>query len=147
MTNEEAITTISYLRSEYNCFDEGRRRYHALSMAIEALENNDKLAEDLQNCLDMYKKKKAEVEALKQTQWIPCEERLPQTNVSLIYCTETGCVGEGRYEGYNGIHRIWKMYAVCGTHWDDEVLAWMPLPEPWKGEQNDNLHDDNTRQV
>lgn len=37
MTREEAITTLSFLRSECNCFDEGRERYHALSMAIEAL--------------------------------------------------------------------------------------------------------------
>lgn len=37
MTREEAIITLSFLRSEYNCFDEGRERYHALSMAIESL--------------------------------------------------------------------------------------------------------------
>lgn len=48
----------------------------ALDMAIEALENNDKLAEDLQNCLEMYKKKKAEVEALKRKRgiWMPIEQ-------------------------------------------------------------------------
>ena len=68
-------------------------------------------------------------------QWIPCSERMPQTNVSILYCTTTGTVGEGRYEGHNGIHEVWKMYAICGTHWDDEVVAWMPLPEPYKGEE------------
>lgn len=38
MTKEEAITTLSDIRSEYNCFShvEGGR-YHALSMGIEAL--------------------------------------------------------------------------------------------------------------
>lgn len=69
-------------------------------------------------------------------QWIPCSERLPKTNVSILYCTTTGTVGEGRYEGYNGIHEVWKMYAICGTHWDDEVVAWMPLPELYKGEES-----------
>ena len=39
MTKEEAITILSDIRSEYNCFShiEGGR-YHALSMGIEALE-------------------------------------------------------------------------------------------------------------
>lgn len=39
MTKEEAIFTLSDIRSEYNCFShvEGGR-YHALSMGIEALE-------------------------------------------------------------------------------------------------------------
>lgn len=68
-------------------------------------------------------------------QWIPCSERLPQTNVSILYCTNTGAVGEGRYEGYNGLHSVWKMYAICGTHWDGEVIAWMPLPTPYKGDE------------
>ena len=38
MTKEEAIFTLSDIRSEYNCFShiEGGR-YHALSMGIEAL--------------------------------------------------------------------------------------------------------------
>ena len=38
MTKEEAITIMSEIRSEYNCFShiEGGR-YHALSMGIEAL--------------------------------------------------------------------------------------------------------------
>ena len=38
MTKEEAITILSDIRSEYNCFShiEGGR-YHALSMGIEAL--------------------------------------------------------------------------------------------------------------
>ena len=38
MTKEEAITIMSDIRSEYNCFShvEGGR-YHALSMGIEAL--------------------------------------------------------------------------------------------------------------
>ena len=42
MTKEEAITILSDIRSEYNCFShtEGGR-YHALSMGIEALKITD----------------------------------------------------------------------------------------------------------
>lgn len=38
MTREEAITELSDIRSDYNCFNENEEpKYHALSMAIEAL--------------------------------------------------------------------------------------------------------------
>ena len=38
MTREEAITILSDIRSQYNCFDEAEQTYyHALSMAIQAL--------------------------------------------------------------------------------------------------------------
>ena len=42
MTKEEAITILSDIRSEYNCFShiEGGR-YHALSMGIEALKERE----------------------------------------------------------------------------------------------------------
>ena len=40
MTKEEAISTLSEIRAEYNCYElrDERIRYHALSMGIEALE-------------------------------------------------------------------------------------------------------------
>lgn len=49
MTKTEAITIISDIRSEYNCFGENEEpKYHALSMAIEALQ--DKLTiEEMQS--------------------------------------------------------------------------------------------------
>lgn len=39
MTKEEAISTLSEIRAEYNCYElrDERIRYHALSMGIEAL--------------------------------------------------------------------------------------------------------------
>ena len=66
MTNEEAVKILKAIYF----LDE--KKQETLDMAIEALENNDKLAEDLQSCLEMSKKKKAEVEALKRKrgEWI-----------------------------------------------------------------------------
>lgn len=38
MTREEAIKRLSDIRADYSCFDDDERpKYHALSMAIEAL--------------------------------------------------------------------------------------------------------------
>lgn len=41
MTREEAIKRLSDIRANYSCFDDDERpKYHALSMAIEALQTD-----------------------------------------------------------------------------------------------------------
>lgn len=57
-------------------------------------------------------------------QWIPCSERLPEEGG--YYLTTT--MYQEVYCDY------WN-----GDNFDrtEMVIAWMPLPEPWKGEQNE----------
>lgn len=119
MTREEAITTLSFLRSEYNCFDEERERYHALSMAIEALA---------------------------EQQWISCDERLPEDDTDVLISYRY-IEGEGDTRNikiditsygilYVGGHAV-RDYAKNNIkHWrppfqyfnsNYEVIAWMPL--------------------
>jgi len=62
--------------------------------------------------------------------WISVKDRLPEVDKSILYCAFGRSVGEGVYRGFDGRHHVWNMYAVSGTHWDDEVTHWMPLPEP-----------------
>lgn len=64
--------------------------------------------------------------------WISVKDRLPEIGTSILYCAFGRSVGEGTYQGFDGNHHVWNMYAVSGTHWDDEVTHWMPLPEPPK---------------
>ena len=46
MTREEAIAMLSDIRSDYNCFDENEEpKYHALSMAIEALKSESTMGQ------------------------------------------------------------------------------------------------------
>ena len=69
-------------------------------------------------------------------QWIPVSERLPTARQSVILSTKD-YTGEGCYWETTEYHVIWKGYRWNATYWDDEVVAWMPLPEPYKedGEQ------------
>lgn len=70
------------------------------------------------------------VESLTINGWISVKDRLPEVDKSILYCAFGSSVGEGVYRGFDGRHHMWNMYAVSGTHWDNEVTHWMPLPEP-----------------
>lgn len=60
-----------------------------------------------------------------QTRWIPVSERLPEENEMVIVTSEFGNVTLSTY---------WKK----SYFWDDNhVIAWMPLPEPYKAESED----------
>ena len=126
-----------------------------------------KLDGDCQKCSRLKSKKAYELgkeEQLKQVpRWIPVSERLPEdtkpVNITWVnhkpeayYAdikdrpfTDTGCYCDGK----------WYWYSVpCQDYLDEcrycdvdsmakeiEVIAWMPLPEPYKAESEDK--DDN----
>lgn len=59
--------------------------------------------------------------------WIPCSEKLPKDNTDVIVCFYSGTVTEMRYWG-NGI------FQGIYEHTAKTIVAWMTLPEPYKGE-------------
>ena len=74
-------------------------------------------------------------------QWIPCGERLPEehdyrachenADGAVFWCTDKGIIGMGWY--YESTHS----WADLNDEFNDRlgnVIAWMPLPEPMKGE-------------
>ena len=70
-------------------------------------------------------------------EWIPVSERLPlvgeEVNVSV--CDETGDTR------YNYTSHGWlttnKEYWIVDNEINNYVIAWMPLPMPWRGEKNE----------
>lgn len=61
--------------------------------------------------------------------WIPCSERLPEDETAVLVCTED--------------EFMYLAERTCG-HWEeitgfcsvDDTVAWMPLPEPYKEEDD-----------
>lgn len=134
MTREEAI---KILKSMSDISTQGE----ALEMAIEAL-----TAEEKTKCVAQIKVDTEEiVRRIKEEYditdgWIPCSERLPKARESVLIATSLqhdNWVGEGCYWETTKNHVIWKGYKWNATYWDNEVTAWMPLPEPYKGGEDE----------
>lgn len=107
LTNKESIKWLQSLKSEI-----GKQSNQNLWHYEEAL--------------DMI------IKALQEDEWIPVSDRLPKARESVILSTKEW-TGEGCYWETTKHHVIWKGYRWNATYWDDEVVAWMPLPEPYKG--------------
>ena len=124
MTSEEAREWLRSIKDKYihggdEAFDNARRE--ALSMAIEALEQ--------------------------ESRWIPVSEGLPEKYGECLVMVSSFCgeivfkcsfttdlhkVDEYNFSehkcGFYGIDSEWGSYEI------NDVIAWMPLPEPYKEE-------------
>ena len=78
-------------------------------------------------------------------EWIPCSERLPEPNrhdalnVDVYYLAQTE-FGDMIVASYNESHEGTKWWEQMYSYriFDDEIVAWMPLPEKYKrGDTND----------
>ena len=116
---------------------------HAEEVA-ERLENSHKrdwMCEDDERCAKEHRQLAAWLKELKaykeQTRWIPVSERLPEEKINPI--TEDFYEYQCTYHAY-GIYDV-RSYKFGDGHWwhgpgimDDSVIAWRPLPEPYKAE-------------
>lgn len=107
--------------------------------------------ESYEDCLkDAVKTFKDIPSAEKQGEWIPCSERLPNEGEVVLVCMriesykaeweeqrsiEFGRISSDRYDYYE---TGWEWLNESGADywqadWNNSILAWMPLPKPWEG--------------
>jgi len=63
--------------------------------------------------------------------WIPVSEKLPEKGKQVLCCNKQGSVFTSAVT-YIGKYYDRNTYVCFGQHCD--VIAWMPLPEPYKAE-------------
>lgn len=116
-------------------------RLISLQAAIDAickegtrLERNGTVAmcEIKQWCIDLLERLPS---AQPEPQWIPCSERLPAYGEDVLISIG-GCCNVGHIVPVNEEEQ-YNWYFSGWYHLPNDVDAWMPLPEPWKGEQNE----------
>ena len=130
MTEKEAIFVLHKLKPTIPRAD-GKSTTHilettALDLAIKALDQEKKTG-----------------------RWIPCSKRLPEKNGRYIVTRGLKDCGSlwnrvyiANYSDLMGLckEKIWWSGNVGKSDFErhDDVLAWMPLPEPYKEESEDN---------
>ena len=72
-----------------------------------------------------------------ESEWVSCEEEMPidsQEVIASVYWTDYGDTITA-YGHYNARFDKWKLHSVIEGELIKgfEVIAWMPLPEPYKG--------------
>ena len=68
-----------------------------------------------------------------EQRWIPCSERLPDENQKVIVCLTDWQTGEQEIDV--SCRRDYNMWRGHGRY-NESCVAWMPLPEPWEGEND-----------
>ena len=64
--------------------------------------------------------------------WIPVEERLPEAEQEhVLACRRDGSIDTARYSPYSD---RWYVGSMCSVSLD--VIAWRPLPEPYRPERS-----------
>ena len=87
-------------------------------------------------------------------QWIPCSERLPEYGVPVLTWDGSMWTTEQRIpfildDDFNRIYSEWWVDADFDEDYEDAgyypnlrdgaAIAWMPLPEPWKGADDEDV--------
>ena len=75
------------------------------------------------------------IKAFEQTRWIPCSERLPEKDVNVLTYHRNESFD---YQYVSWIDDYSGKWAGFIGNLSDDVLAWMPLPEPYKAESEVN---------
>ena len=67
-------------------------------------------------------------------EWIPCSEKLPNESGTYIISANDGHINHVSFTKWMPRFRTWAL-SGCRSYW--KVKAWMPLPEPYRPEEDE----------
>lgn len=70
------------------------------------------------------------------SRWIPVKEKLPEDEQNVLFSTKTGRVYCGKYYDDDSANQ-WYSDSDKQRAWNNVVNAWMPLPEPYTEEREE----------
>lgn len=72
--------------------------------------------------------------------WIPCSERLPEDDtLMLVNYVDHRPDAMDIWIGWHEMENVWYIDGEAHSReYGNEVVAWMPLPEPYKVERKDD---------
>lgn len=109
-------------------------RQAAIDAAIEATEFWDGISNPLRR-----ERIRTWIEALPSAQpeqrWIPCSERLPEDDtLMLVNYIDNRPDAMDIWIGWHEMENVWYIDGEAhSSEFGNEVIAWMPLPEPYQG--------------
>lgn len=129
MTKEEAIKTLHELWRETNdsWYEE------TYNMAIEALKAEPKCVAQIKVDIEEIARRIKEEYDITDG-WIPCSERLPSEKDGRVLVTKRGEVMIAIHSEFSD---TWYLGEMCAVG-DENPIAWMPLPKPYKEDQIDS---------
>ena len=65
--------------------------------------------------------------------WVPCSERLPEGGRVVLVTEKGGFIRHCEYANYCDFQEFQTVEEGLTVH---DVIAWMPLPEPYKGDES-----------
>jgi len=81
---------------------------------------------------NQWRRDVAAIKALPSAQqWIPCEERLPEPGVNVL----VDVLDIPADDRFPLVDKIGDDGDWCNCYGEWFAVAWMPLPEPWKGDK------------
>ena len=121
MTHLQAINLLKGLEQSLDDYcelnDEGKTAFRMAIAALELFGNSEQLTS-----------------AQSEQQWIPCSERLPEHGGRYLISVLDGINRRTTVAPYLPRCKAWAMNGRM-AYW--KVIAWLPLPEPYREEEQD----------